>query len=885
VLSRATVDRAARPTNYLAGLDYRYYEGGWEFLPDFGKLQPKKSGVAANFDLKVGPQNDNVGLEFTGFIKIPEDGVYTFHVNSDDGCRLFIGAAALDVRVVSGGPAPVAERTVPARVLASNSRPWVTFEGTVDSAGIWSSTGELWMRVGDDDIHVEVFDGTGEVSRIPQHGRVRVTGIYEVIPTEAGSRVPGRLLALNWHAIQPVELAGGSEKAAAGEATARLSVEAGGTGTNGWRLSTAAEVKALSPQLAEQRLPVSIRGVVTLAKRPFAVIQDSTKGVYVDLSNVQAGEPIRRGEICQVEGVTGAGLFAPIIIGQRVIRLGVGQLPMPVRATWAQLMNGGLDSEYVEIDGVVTEVQNRQLKLLTPGGKIAVELRDFRPEVLPGYADTLIRIRGCCRANFNMVTRQVETGSIVIDGALVEVLERAPRDLFAAPGRSIGELLFYDPEASPFRRLKISGQVLYSRAGECFLTDGTNGVHVTTREPTGFDVGELVDAVGFLSVGGHAIELTEAVIRRTGRAPLPPPLKLPSEELLQARHVGTLVQTEATLINHWREASEHVLELQSGFIAFRARVGSGGRPVTLPADGSRLEVTGVYAPQGMEVGDGTVKGFELLLASVGGVRVLTTPPWWTLKRVLILAGVLAAILGAVLIWNKELQWKVEERGRQLETEIGSRQRAELQRAAEAERTRIARDLHDDLGTGLTEVSLLASAGLGPYHDEEKIRDRFHNIAEKARGLVTGLDVIVWAIDPKRNLLQSFADYAGRYARELFAPSTIDCRLRIRMESGTVTLSEAARHSLFLAVKEALNNVIRHSAATEVELQILQTGDRLHIVIADNGSGFDPNALPGGNGLTNFQERLQAMRGECQVESLPGKGTTVRFTVPVPCDVG
>ena len=106
-----------------------------------------------------------------------------------------------------------------------------------------------------------------------------------------------------------------------------------------------------------------------------------------------------------------------------------------------------------------------------------------------------------------------------------------------------------------------------------------------------------------------------------------------------------------------------------------------------------------------------------------------------------------------------------------------------------------------------------------------------------------------------------------------------------MESDVVALAEAVRHSLFLAVKETLNNVIRHASATEVELQISQLDDRLHIVITDNGHGFDWNSVQRGNGLTNLQERLQAMHGECRVESQPGGGTTVEFIVPLGAAVG
>ncbi len=104
-----------------------------------------------------------------------------------------------------------------------------------------------------------------------------------------------------------------------------------------------------------------------------------------------------------------------------------------------------------------------------------------------------------------------------------------------------------------------------------------------------------------------------------------------------------------------------------------------------------------------------------------------------------------------------------------------------------------------------------------------------------------------------------------------------------MERGEVGLTEAERHSLFSAVKEALNNVIRHASATEVEVQIFQVADRLRIVISDNGRGFDWHTIQRGNGLTNLQDRLQAMRGECHIESQPGKGTTVNFVVPVTCD--
>jgi len=884
VLERSTVNSTTGATNFSPGLDYRCYEGTWDSLPDFTTLRPVKTGVATNFDFNVRTRNDSVGLEFSGYLKIPRDGTYTFHAASDDGSRLFVGEMSLDLRVTDHHPVPIVMEKIPATPVERNNRPWISLEGTVSFMGSRGTGGALDMRVGNDDIRADIFDNGNSVPNLSLGARVRVSGIYQDVVAEDGSRVPGMLLVPSWGSVVPASQAasraasanadGGSKEPPAGTVSETTPVPA--------VVATAAEIKALPPELARQELPVSIHGVVTAVGAGIGgvVIQDSTRGIFVSLQDIREATPLRLGEFCQIDGVTGPGLFAPVIVAQRIIHLGAGRFPQPVHATWDQLLNGSLDTEFGEIDGVVTSVQNHRVILLMQGGKVALDLSEFSPETLLGYENAVVRVRGCMFMPFNE-EHQLEAGSLRVNGASVDVLRPAPRDLFDAPKKSIGELLLYDPKAAPFRFLKVNGQIIHGRAGEYFLSDGTNGVHVTSRNTDGFSIGDLVDAVGYLELGGLTAEIREAVIRKTGNAPLPPPVKLGSERLLLARNADKLVQLEARLMNHWQEGSEYVLELQSGFLAFRARINEDFRQNSLPPSGSQLELTGVYVPQGERAVNGAVSGFQLLLHSPADIRVLATPPWWTLRRVLFLAGILAVLLCAVLVWNKQLQQQVQERGRQLEMETHNRQRAELRHAAEAERSRIARDLHDELGAGLTEVSLLASAGLGELHAAEKDNGRFRVIAEKARGLVSGLDVIVWAIDPKRNSLQSFADYIGSYADELLSASGVVCRLKIPIECDAIALPGPARHSLFLAVKEALNNVIRHAAATEVELQISQLGDCLQVVIADNGRGFDWNAIRRGHGLTNLQERLETLRGQCHIESQPGQGTTVKLVVPVP----
>jgi signal transduction histidine kinase len=887
-LSRACVDPATGVTNFSASLDYRCYEGAWAYLPDFAKLHPVKHGVVTNFDLSVRTQDLAVGLEFNGFIKIPQDGEYTFYVTSDDGSRLFVGQPSWDVRVLTNGPAAPAAANVSATVPEPDSPRWITLQGTVSFAGVQGTGGELALRVGNDDVQVEIFKSGQCAPNFPLGATVRVSGVWQNVLTADGSRVPGRVLASSWKAVRLVPSPENVAAAAISGQAAPNHPAGGGAAAEAAvpPIATVAEIKALPPDLLKRRLPVSVRGVVTAihpAFRTGAFFQDSTKGIFVSLQDIKETRPLQRGEFCQIDGVASPGSFAPIIVARHITRLGAGQLPRPVHAARDQLMNGSLDNLYVEMDGFVTAAHGQQIEMLTEGGNLTLGLSDFQSEALAGFENAVVRIRGCFSPSFNYQTHELEAGSFGVCGGAVEVLQPPPRDPFDAPQKNLGELLLYDPKASPFRRLKVSGQVVYGSGGEYFLSDGTNGMRVTTRSSDAFAAGDRVDAVGFLELGGPAPELKEAVMRKTGRAPLPAPAKLAPDRLLLARYAGLPVQVDATLINQWQDGPESLLNLQSGLLAFRARINRHGKSISLPPSGSRLELTGIYSPQGSHGADGTVSGFELLLNSPADLRVLATPPWWTLKRLLLLAGTLAALLCAVLAWNKQLHWQVQERGRRLEREIRSRQRAELQHAAEAERSRIARDLHDELGTGLTEVSLLASAGLDEFQGAKKNNDRFHIIAEKARTLVSGLDVIVWAIDPKRDSLQSFADYLGSYATELLAASNVVCRLRIPIECDAVTLPGAARHNLFLAVKEALNNVIRHASATEVELQMTWADHRLEIVIADNGRGFDGSAIRRGHGLVNLQERLKTLNGQCHIESQPGKGTTVKFIVPLPRD--
>ncbi len=198
-----------------------------------------------------------------------------------------------------------------------------------------------------------------------------------------------------------------------------------------------------------------------------------------------------------------------------------------------------------------------------------------------------------------------------------------------------------------------------------------------------------------------------------------------------------------------------------------------------------------------------------------------------------------------------------------------------------DRARIARDLHDDLGASLTEISMLAALAAEEHAPAEALREPLQQIAGKARTLVGALDEIVWAVNPRHASLASLADYLAAFATEFLASTGFALRLDVAHDLPPLPLNAERRHGLFLAVREALNNAVKHSGTREVWLRLRLDADCLLITIEDHGRGFDPAKKSGGDGLRNLCERLTDLGGECRIDSIDGAGTRVHFRLPLP----
>jgi signal transduction histidine kinase len=210
-------------------------------------------------------------------------------------------------------------------------------------------------------------------------------------------------------------------------------------------------------------------------------------------------------------------------------------------------------------------------------------------------------------------------------------------------------------------------------------------------------------------------------------------------------------------------------------------------------------------------------------------------------------------------------------------------RLEQRRALEHERTRIAQDLHDDLGAGLVEISLGSELAQDPNLGVEEAREHTREIGLRARELVTALDEIVWAVDPRHDSVASLATYFCQYTQHFLKSTRVRCHLDVARDLPAAALNAEQRHSLFLAFKEALSNVVQHAGATDLRLRIAFGEGRLTVAVADNGCGFDREARresAGADGLGNMRRRLEQLGGEYELRSEPSRGTTVTFQVPL-----
>ena len=256
------------------------------------------------------------------------------------------------------------------------------------------------------------------------------------------------------------------------------------------------------------------------------------------------------------------------------------------------------------------------------------------------------------------------------------------------------------------------------------------------------------------------------------------------------------------------------------------------------------------------------------------------PYFWQTLWFRMLAWTLVVAASGGLVWFetwRRMQQKLE--------------RIKRQRDIEHERARIAHDIHDDLGVDLTRITMLSEAARAAFHDPARTAAHLGQIHDTAVKLTGAMDEIVWAVNPRHDTLEGLTGYLEKFAQDLLATANIRCRLEMPLQFPAWRVTTEVRHNLFLAFKEALHNVLKHAGASEVHICLEPKAASFELAIQDNGRGFtratgtksrsdDPERASSRNGLENMAWRLAEIGGSCVVQTAPGQGTKVIFSVPL-----
>jgi len=215
-------------------------------------------------------------------------------------------------------------------------------------------------------------------------------------------------------------------------------------------------------------------------------------------------------------------------------------------------------------------------------------------------------------------------------------------------------------------------------------------------------------------------------------------------------------------------------------------------------------------------------------------------------------------------------------------------RLEQERALERERTRIAQDLHDEMGAKLCRISFLSEHARRDSINPAEMQDQIKSISDDSREVLHSLDEIVWAVNPQNDTLEHVTSYLAQFAQDYFSMTGVECELVVPAQMPPHPVSSQLRHHLFLAVREALANILKHSAAMRAKISLACENGSLEILVVDDGQGFDLKSQMNGDphfknthdGLRNMTKRFSDVGGQCVIESTIGSGTSIKFILPL-----
>ena len=673
-----------------------------------------------------------------------------------------------------------------------------------------------------------------------------------------------------------------------------LTVLAGFTGQAAGKsseiLTNAAQIRALSPTQAAKGLPVRLKGIVTTtASWNALVIMDETAGIYVTANHFMS-TVYHRGDVVEVEGTTDPGEFAPIVRVNTDHKAGTAPIPAPQPASYRQIMTGARDAQWIQFTGVVRKCSKPtdtngiwRMEVAADGGSLQVRFNN--PQDLHIDVDAEVCVQAICYYQVNL-RRQVLNPVLQIPvGVPLRVVQSAPTDPFAAPFRSAESLLRFSPASSFDHRVHVRGIVTCHQADPTrliWIRDGTTGLKIQLQHDENLNPGDQIEVLGFPRLGAYTPMLEDAMIKKTGVTNAPAPLLLASTHDV-FDHEDDLVTLTNTLTGIQSTFEGVTLSLESGGQIYKAYMklpGNGSAPPDWEP-GSLVCMTGIcsiiYDESKPMMGVWYPQSFQILLRDRNDLIVITPPPWWTPRHVML---VLCLVAGGSVLATALVMWlarrRLHEQGRQ-------RALAETQfTAILAERNRVAREIHDTLAQGLVATSV-----------QLRLARKHTTIVTPTMTahLDTALQLVQGSLQEARNSIWNMRSQVLETGDLAGALKNILKQMSDGTELGTEfeTSGKPRRFSPFIennllrVGQEAITNAIKHAQAKHIKVTVEFGEKQFCLTVTDDGKGFDaakPPPSEGSFGQVGMRERATALKGTLDIRSAPGQGAEIRLTVPM-----
>jgi diguanylate cyclase (GGDEF)-like protein len=417
-------------------------------------------------------------------------------------------------------------------------------------------------------------------------------------------------------------------------------------------LTHVSQIRGLTPDQARQGLAVRVRAVVTYFDPLNMFVQDPTGGIWV--ARARSGLTAEPGQLLDLQGITTQFGFSPDISKPRWSVVGRAAMPKAQRVSMDELASATVDSEWVELEGVVRSAQVMKdgrvhFILQIPDGRI-VGYISGNGGIPQGLVDSRVRIRGVCGAIFNHEGQIVGVRIFVPDPDRIQILEAGPPDPFALASWPIGRLHQFNWPVLHGHRLKVQGVVTAQFPGnDLYIEDQSGSAYVVTAQTSQLRPGDRIEVVGFAGVVHYRPVVQDAIYRVDGSGPSPAAVSIAANQGLNDKYDLKLVTVKGWLRSLSVIPDGKLLAFDYGGILFSAvlgaqQVGSGFSF----EPGSLLQNTGICL---LNRDDADVAvSFKIRPRSSQDVVLLESPSSWTLQRALSVISALVAITLGILAW-------------------------------------------------------------------------------------------------------------------------------------------------------------------------------------------------------------------------------------------